>query len=61
MNWTGLLSFLAQHALQGALVAGASLGASGKSPFSSEGALVMATAALVSAGNHIREAPGWNQ
>lgn len=61
MNWKQLLSFLGQHALQGALVAGASLGVSGKSPFSTEGALVMATAALASAGNHLRTAPGWGE
>lgn len=57
MNWKQWLSFVGQHALQGAIVAGAGLATAGHTPFTTEGLTIMAGAALVSAGNHLRARP----
>ena len=58
MGWKAFLTFIGQHAIQGALVAGASMVAVGKSPFTAEGAAIMGAAAIGTAGNHMREAWG---
>lgn len=59
MDWKQLLSFIGQHALVGAVIAGGSLSVTGHAPFTWEGLAVMGAAGLGSAASHLREAPGW--